>query len=285
MAQPKWYNPVSGQWEPLTVGVKGDQGPMGPSGFVAQPFEPSSTDVLWLDTDEPSQNHFLPPGFATDLEYNNKVVGDEAWLHTPAMGYASVAPSSTSGNSSRTICGSRIFVPTDCVVNAISFGVHTAADAGAYGRLAIYEDDPPKSLPKKQAPIRETGDIDIGTPGTKVGAIADLFISGGTYVWVGFQLACIGSSVNPRILYGTTHSLPHYGRLKSTGLTDNWTANGDYNSSFITSTEWNAPSGAVGYTGPGSSMPDLTNFPRIYSRNTTWIVTLRTTVTAEMLGE
>ena len=55
-----WYNSTTGQtfvyydsfWVENIAGIAGPAGPTGTSGIVAQSLEPSSTSVLWLDTDE-----------------------------------------------------------------------------------------------------------------------------------------------------------------------------------------------------------------------------------------
>jgi microcystin-dependent protein len=55
-----WYNSTTGQifvyydsfWVENIAGIPGPAGPTGSSGIVAQSLEPSSTSVLWLDTDE-----------------------------------------------------------------------------------------------------------------------------------------------------------------------------------------------------------------------------------------
>lgn len=58
MSQLKYYNESTQQWEPVIVGAEGPQGiqgetgPTGVSGIVAQTSNPTTSDVLWLDTDE-----------------------------------------------------------------------------------------------------------------------------------------------------------------------------------------------------------------------------------------
>ena len=53
------YNNTTSQWEVI---FSGGDGPTGPTGFIAQATTPDTTDVLWLDTDEPA-----PPVFTLDI--------------------------------------------------------------------------------------------------------------------------------------------------------------------------------------------------------------------------
>jgi len=82
-------------WVELTPAIAGPEGPTGEPGIVVQDEEPTNTDVLWLDSDDPADAVAVPAGGetgqvlakATDDDY------DTEWTTLPE------APTPPSGNA------------------------------------------------------------------------------------------------------------------------------------------------------------------------------------------
>jgi hypothetical protein len=72
------YNSTTGLWEnSQAVGPAGPAGPAGPTSLVVQTTAPAATDVLWVDTDEPSVATVLPSmGYVSGLYYGAAVASN-----------------------------------------------------------------------------------------------------------------------------------------------------------------------------------------------------------------